>query len=238
MSESSSGLPSPKSYEQILSDMLSSYASRQGISDYNVGSVVTSFFEVVALTTARSGGSIFEMLRDFSVERATGDALKRLATENNIKPITAGPTTGLVTFTDTRFTKISTKIYAGVNPPNIGSMAINVSNASIFPASGSIYIGRGTSNIEGPIAYSSIAPVGGYYVINLTVATVKFHNIGESVILSQYGNRTVPLNTVVSAPAAGATDDIEYGTTTEAVILDGETYVENVQVSAMKLGAS
>lgn len=238
MADTSSGLPNPQSYEQILSDMLSAYAAKQGINDFNVGSAVTSFFEVVALATARSSGDVFQILRDFSVDRATGDALKRLATENRVTPITAKPATGLVTVIDTSFQKISTKVYAGANPPNIGSTVIKVSDASLFPASGSIYIGRSTPNVEGPLAYSSITPVGGFYQINLNVATAKFHNVGETVILAQGGNRSIPSNTIVLSPAAGASPDIQYSVVTAAVILDGETTVDNVQVSAQTPGAS
>src|SRR5574337_10404 len=117
-----STLPNPESYEQILSDMLSAYAAKLGINDFNVGSVNTSFFEVVALATARASGDIFQILRDFSVDRATGDALKRLAQEYNVTPITAKPTTGNVNIIDTSFTKISTKIYAGAPAPNVGSV--------------------------------------------------------------------------------------------------------------------
>jgi uncharacterized phage protein gp47/JayE len=218
--------------------MLSAYAAKQGINDFNVGSAVTSFYEVVALMVARSSGDVFQILRDFSVDRATGDALKRLAEENRVTPITAKPASGLVTITDTSFQKISTKVYAGANPPNIGSTQIKVSDASAFPASGSIYIGRSTPNVEGPIAYSSITPVGGYYVINLNTATTKFHNVGETVILAQGGNRSIPANTIVLSPAAGASPDIQYSVVTAAVILDGETTVENVQVAAQQPGSS
>ena len=232
------GLPNPQSYEQILSDMLSSYAAKQGINDLNVGSAVTSFFEVVALATARSSGDIFQILRDFSVDRATGDALKRLANENRVSPITAKPATGLLTVTDSSFQKIQTKIYAGANSPNIGSTVIKVSDASLFLPTGSVYIGRGTPNIEGPLAYTSITPVGGYYEINLSVATAKFHNVGEAVIVAKGGNRSVPANTIVLSPASGASPDIQYSVVTQAIILDGETTVDNVQVSAQTPGAS
>lgn len=238
MADNNNGLPNPQSYEQILSDMLSAYAAKQGINDFNVGSAVTSFYEVVALMVARASGDVFQILRDFSVDRATGDALKRLAQENRVTPITAKPATGLVTVIDTSFQKISTKVYAGANPPNIGSTQIKVSDASTFPASGSIYIGRQTPNVEGPLTYSSITPVGGYYVINLTVPTTKFHNVGETVILAQGGNRSVPANTVVLSPSAGASPDIQYTVTTAAVILDGETTVENVQIAAQQPGST
>lgn len=238
MAESSSGIPVPKSLEQIQSDMLSSYASKMGISDFNTGSAVNTFFEVVALAIARSSGDLLQVLKDFSIERASGETLKRLARENNVTPLSAKPSSGLVTVTDTSFNKIATKVYAGANPPNIGSTQIKVSDASAFTGTGSIYIGRGTTNVEGPIAYTSITPFGGYYIINLSSATTKFHNVGETVILAQGGNRSVPINSIVSAPSSGASPDIQFSISSTAIILDGETEVSNVQVSALITGSS
>lgn len=232
-------VPTPQSYEQILSDALSAYAAKVGIDDFNVGSAVTSFFEVVALTTARASGDLFQILRDFSVDRATGDALQRLATENNITPITASPATGFVSVIDTSFQKISTAVYAGLPAPNVGSTQIAVGDASLFPASGAIYIGRGTPNIEGPLAYTT-PPVqtGTYWLITLSVPTAKFHNLGESVILAQGGNRSVPINSTVIAPAIGANPDVSYNTTASAIVLDGETTVNNVPVTAQLPGST
>lgn len=230
--------PKPQSQEQLVADMLSSYAAKMGIDDFNVGSAVTSFFEVVGLTAARASGDVFQILRDYSVDRASGDALRRLATENRVKLITAKVSTGQVTVTDTRFEKISTKVYAGASSPNIGSTVIKVSDASKFTASGNIYIGRGTPNIEGPLPYSSITPVGGYYEINLVGPTAKFHNIGETVIMAQGGNRSIGANTVVLSPSSGASPDIQYTVIAAAVILDGEVVVENVQVSAQTPGSA
>jgi hypothetical protein len=37
-------LPTPKSYEQLLTEMLKAYAAKTGIDDFNVGAAVTSFF--------------------------------------------------------------------------------------------------------------------------------------------------------------------------------------------------
>lgn len=229
-------LPNPESFEQLLGDMLSAYAAKQGINDFNVGSAVTDFFSVVALTTARASGDVFQILRDFSVDRATGDALKRLATENRVTPITAKPATGFVTVTDTSFQKVSTKIYAGTNAPNIGSTQIRVSDASLFTPTGNVYFGRGTPNVEGPIPYSSITPSGGFYIINLSTPTTKFHNVGETVILAQGGNRAIAANTIVVSPSSGASPDVQFSVTTAAIILDGEVSVENVAVSAQTPG--
>jgi hypothetical protein len=229
-------LPTPQSYEQINSGLLSTYASALGINDFNVGSAITSLMSTVALYTARASGDIFQILRDYSVNRATGDALQRLANENNVTPITASPSTGFVTVTDTSFQKISTKIYAGANAPNIGSIQIPVSDASLFPATGSVYLGRGTNNVEGPLPYSSITQSGTIYLINLSSPTTKFHNVGETVILAQGGNRPVAINTSPIAPAVGASPDITFVTTAAAVILDGEVSVANVPVTATTPG--
>jgi uncharacterized phage protein gp47/JayE len=228
--------PKVKSREQILGEMLATFLSKTGINDLNVGSVNTSFFETMAQAIYRASGDTLSILRDFSVDRATGEALKRIATEERIYPKSARVATGKVTIIDTSFEKISTKIYAGANSPNVGSSMILVSDASLFTPAGAIYIGRGTPNVEGPISYSSITPVGGYYQINLSTPTTKFHNISESVVLSQGGLRNISVGTSVRAPATGDTDDIVFSVTSAAVILDGENQISNVPVAAQQPG--
>lgn len=230
--------PRPQSYEQYLSDLLAAYMAKTGINDINTASAIVSFMEVVALMGARTSGDIFQVLRDASVDRAEGEVLRRIATDEGLREIPARVASGEVTVIDTSFTKRSTKIYAGTKSPNIGSTQIAVSDASLFPGTGSIYIGRGTPNVEGPIPYSSITPLGGYFVINLTSPTAKFHNINESVILSQGSVRNVPIGTVVRAPASGSSPDVNFVVTQAAIILDGETTVTNVKVSAQQPGNS
>src|ERR1700676_1301167 len=126
----SSSLPQPLSYEQILGQQLSGYASAIGVNDLNVGSANVSFFQITSLMLARASGDIFSILRDFSLDRATGPALQNLALEFNVPPIGAKVSTGFVTVTDLSFQKKATKIYAGVNPPIAGSTTIYVSDAS------------------------------------------------------------------------------------------------------------
>lgn len=228
--------PNPKSQEQLVGEMLSDWISRTGVNDVNVGSLVTQLFEVVGLVTARASGDAIQILRDLSVDRAEGEALRRIARDEGLREIPARVATGAVTITDTSFQKISTKVYAGAKAPNVGSTEILVSDASQFPVSGAIYIGRGTPNVEGPISYSSITLIGGYFQINLSSPTAKFHNINESVVLAQGGARNIFSGAVVRAPSSGATADVNFTVTQSAIILDGEVSVENVQVSAQEPG--
>lgn len=226
------GQPTPRSYEQILGDMLLTYQAKIGINDLNVGSAVTSFFETMAQAVFRASADNFAILRDFNVDRAKGEKLKRIAQEENIRISGAKIATGSVTIRDTSFQKISTKIYAGDSPPNIGSTIIRVSDASEFPATGSIYIGRGTPNIEGPIAYSAATQVGGFWEITLINPTTKFHNISESVILAQGGVRTIASGEIIQAPASGASPNVSFTLTQQAIILDGENVITGVPVAA------
>jgi hypothetical protein len=231
------GLPTPKSREQILSEMLTEYVGLTGINDLNTGSVITQFFDVVARSVARTSGDIFQILRDFSVERATGEALNRIGREERVYRNTAQVASGTVKVTDTSFEKISTKIYSGAPSPNIGTSVIKVSDASNWPTSGKLYIGRGTPNIEGPINFSATAQVGAFWEITLDSPTTKFHNISESVILGQGGTRNIPINTVVSSPGAGATPAINYNVSSNALLLDGENVNNNVKVTAQEPGS-
>jgi hypothetical protein len=256
---------------------------------------------------ARASGDIFQILRDYNLDRATGPALKNLAAEFNVPVVGASAATSFVTVTDLSFQKISTLIYAGANPPIAGSTTIFVSNASSFPATGAIYIGRGSVNVEGPISYganstgftgvSSIASniisgipstanllvgftvfgagiptgttissidsssqihisntastngtaftykappvqIGSFWEITLDSPTTKFHNISETVILSQGGVRTVPVNTIVISPGIGTTPDIQYSVTQSGIILDGETTVTNIPIVAVLPGSA
>jgi type VI secretion system secreted protein VgrG len=219
--------------------MLSAYGSAIGVNDWNIGAVNLNFFQTVALTTARASGDLLQVLNLYSVQRATGDALQRLALEYDINPGQAQEASGLVNVYDTSFTKISTNVYSGTPAPNVGSTVINVSNAGAFPASGAVYLGRGTPDVEGPISYAT-PPVqlGSYWTITLSTPTTKYHNLGETVILAQGGNRPVAANVIVVSPGIGISPSIQYGVVTQAVILDGETEVDNVQVQALTPGSS
>lgn len=228
--------PSPKSQEQFLGELLASWISRTGGNDVNVGSLTVQLFEVVSLMAAKVSGDMFQILRDLSVDRAAGESLRRIATDEGLRDLPARVASGTVTITDTSFQKIATKVYAGTRPPNIGSTLIFVSDASLFPATGAVYIGRGTPNVEGPLSYTTKTPVGGYWSLTLATPTAKFHNINESVVLAQGGTRNIPAQTVVRAPSSGATPDINFTVTQPAVILDGEIEVRGVPVSAQETG--
>src|SRR5690606_10714866 len=228
--------PEIKSFEQLLGEALAAYMAKIGVNDLNPNSAVVSFFGANTQMVYRATGAVLQILKDVSIDRATGDTLKRFAIEEGVRLRPASPASDVVVILDTSFEKLATKIYAGAPAPNVGSTVIKVSNAAGWPATGSIYIGRNTPNVEGPLAYNLITPVGGFYEITLVNPTVKFHNVSESVILAQGGNRVVPGNSIVRAPSAGGADDVEFSVNEQVVLLDGENRLEGVRVTALQVG--
>ena len=199
-----------------------------------------SLLEATAASQLRTSSDIFSMLRAISLDVAKGDALDRIGAEEQTPRLQQIPATGFVTISDTSFEKISTKIFQGAAAPIIGSTTIKVADAEAFDASGNIYIGRGTANYEGPIPYTSItAPPGSggnYWLINLTANTLRFHNIGESVILAQGGDRLVGAGSIVQTTQGGVTSSVQFKTVYSGIVLDGETSLSNVLVVATKPG--
>ena len=228
--------PRIKSYDQYLGDALRDFFAASGLNDASRSSAILQFFEANARLVSRANGDILQVLRDQSVDRASGDTLRRIAQDDNVSLRPAVPSTDVVTVTDSSFDKIATKIYSGAAAPNVGTTALKVSDASLFPASGQIYIGRGTNNIEGPLSYASITPVGGYFEINLSSPTTKFHNVSETVILAQGGNRSITQGTLVRAPASGGSPDVSFSVDEDTIILDGEDTLTNVRVTCQAVG--
>lgn len=229
-------LPKPRSYNQILGDMISSFLSRYGLTALYPGSPLLAILEAAAQSDLRNGQDIFNVRLALSIDNATGDALDNIGNSENIKRQGSSTTTGSVTITDASFQKISSKIYQGLPAPIVGSTNINVSDGSSFPPSGKIYLGRGTLNYEGSLPYASIENNGSYWTITLTSPTQVYHNLGETVILAQGGDRVIQPQTVVQTPQGNASNSVQYSVTYQATIPDGEVSVSAVPVRALKAG--
>lgn len=231
-------VPVPRSYAQIVGNMLDALLSKLGLPSVRVGSPALSIIEAAAQSDLRSSQDIFNLLNSSSLDRATGNALDRLGADENTPRIAESPASGFVTIVDSSFNKLQTKIFQGLAAPIIGSTVIFVADATLFPASGAIYIGRGTTNYEGPLTYSSKVNNTNYWTLNLAGGqnTRNYHNLGEPVVLAQGGNRLVPAGTVVQTPQGNAGSSVQFSTLFSATIPDGETQLTNVTVVAQLPG--
>lgn len=231
-----SDTPTPRSYQQILGDMIDAFNSKQGIKNLRVGSPILSILEAGAQGVLRSSQDVFEMLNSVSLDTSEGLALERIGDDENAPKLTQTASTGTVDISDASFTKLATKLFQGSPAPIAGSVTIQVVDASLWPSSGKVYIGRGTPNYEGPISYTSKSNAGSHWTLNLATGTVKFHNTSETAILAQGGNRVVGEKTVVVTQQANVSDAIQFKTQYSVTIPDGETLVSGVRVVAQQEG--
>lgn len=180
------------------------------------------------------------MIDSTSPDRAVGEALQRQARDADVVVSPGAYASGRVNITDLSFSKIATEIFAGQPAPVAGALVIFVADASKMPASGQLYIGRQTTNVEGPLAYISRQPEAGgaYWSITLDSVspTTKFHNIGETVTLAQGGRRSIPINTIVRTAGTSSVSSVAFRTTVTAYIPDGETAINDVPVLSTSLG--
>ncbi len=235
-----SDIPTPRSKVQILGEMLDAVTSRIGIRRLKKGGPLLSVLQAAAQSDVRNAQDVFTMLAAQDLDNAEDQALDRRGADESAPRFRLAKATGVVTITDTSFDKIASKVYQGSAAPIVGSTTINVEDASDFTATGQVYIGRQTANLEGPLSYTSLTDNGAYWTITLSgsTPTTRFHNKGESVILAQGGTRTIDAGTVVATPAGALATAIQFATTFSAEIPDGETEVVGVGVIATVAGAS
>jgi hypothetical protein len=227
--------------DQLVGLIIDSVLARiDDVDDLNVGSTITQLAEGVGQVIYKPYADVVSMITALSTDRAVGEALQRKARDNDVPIFPALPASGLVSISDLTFSKVQSTVYAGQPAPVAGSLVIYVSNASQFLPTGIIYIGRGTPNVEGPLTYTSVTSLAGgtYFALNLSASTptAKFHNIGETVIMGQGGNRPVPAGTVCKTQQGSAVSAASYTTTVAATILDGETTVDQVPVVCQQVG--
>lgn len=229
-------VPTPRSYNQILGDQIDAFQSRFGIDALRVGSPILSIIEAGAQSDLRSSQDIFAMLNSISLDRAEGDALDRIGADEDLPRRAESFSSGLVNIGDSSFAKKSTKVYVGKPAPIIGSTTVYVADASAFGSSGQIYIGRGTTNFEGPLAFTATANLGAYWSLTLSTATQKFHNLNEPVVLAQGGNRNVTAGTIVQTQQGNVAEAIQFSTLYTVTVPDGEVLITGVQVVAKRAG--
>ena len=103
-----SDTPKPHSFSAFVGDMLNSLFSRTGITGLPIGDPLLTIIELAAQGNVRAEQAIFELLASISLDDATGDALLKIAADENVIVQQNTAATGSGRFFDTSFEKIST----------------------------------------------------------------------------------------------------------------------------------
>lgn len=234
-------LPELRSKAQIVGDLIDVFLAKvKNVNDLNRGSVINQFFNAIGQSNFRAAADIISMVDSLSVDRASGEALQRLAADKDVPIYSGDYASGTVNITDTSFSKISSQIYVGQPAPVAGTLVIYVVDASKFDAAGGkIYIGRGTRNAEGPLTYISTSQEGGgaYWSITLDPSspTTTFHSQNEEVTFAQGNRRTIGVGTPITT-AQGSVSVVNFATLETVYIEDGEVAVTEVPIICQEKG--
>lgn len=234
-----SDLPTPQSQAQALGAMLDALCSRLGISKLKVGNPLLSVLEAVSETETRSTYDVLKALKARDVDNTTGAALQAIGADEKLPQLGPQYARTNVNFTDTNFVKIASNITHAGAAPVAGSLTINVDKTPTFDAAppiGTIYIGRGTPQSEGPLAYTGKADSGSYWSLTLSSPTSVFHNLGEEVVVGQGGDRPINAGQAVFTAPGVLSAPIQFTVVTGGSIPDGETELLDVPVVCTSLG--
>lgn len=225
-----------RSFQQILKALTQEYVYKSGVTDLNKGSANRSLLEAAALSDYKTQADIMAALASVDIDRASGIDLDKIGFSKKVARLQARESNGVVTIYQRNFSKVATKVYQGTAAPPAGSTTLNIADSAGLPSSGSIYIGRGTNNLEGPIAYTSITSLGSYYQLALSSPTTKNHNVGETVILAQGGNRVIPAGAIVQTKSTLTSPSVTFRTINSVTLLDGEAELKDVPVICTQIG--
>jgi len=227
------------SYNEILGKMIRKLIADSPANDINKGSVLLTLLEAAAANDFDNNTAILNVLELLNIDALKNNDLDAYASNFGLERRTAIKSTGFIRIKDSNIQKRSTTLYSIKPAPIAGNTVLFVNNAEEWAQSGALYIGRGTSNFEGPISYSSIVDNGSFYTINLDAALEKDHLLSEDVIDSQGTvDRQVLAGTIIKTPANNISPEIQYVVLRDAVLPSGEDTVEGMSITAARAGSS
>ena len=221
-----------RSAEQILSDLVRTVRANTDSNDVAVGSSLSVLLEGIARSDFKTEQSALKILENTNIDSLDGVSLDKYAKSIRLPDgqggygrLPATQASGVVTI-GSGFQKISSTLYAGKPAPFAGSLTMFLTSAVGFPATGQIYIARGTADrFEGPISYTSVTNNGSFWTLQLATPLTKSHLTSDLVVLAQGGNRTITSGTTVQVPASSTAAAISYIINSTVVIPDGEATV-------------
>lgn len=228
-----------KSYNQILGEMVRKIIADTPLNDVNTGSTLLTLLEAAAQVDFENNASVLNVLELLNIDAIRNNDLDSRAADFGLVRVPSQRATGFVDIGDSNITKRSTGLYQVKLAPIAGSTQIFVNDASEWSTSGTLFIGRGTANFEGPISYTSTVDNGSFWTINLASSLEKDHLISETVVDGQgTSNRLISSGTIVQIPANNLSPAIQYRTVRDRVIPAGEDIVEDVEIIAIVAGST
>lgn len=222
----------PRTFDEILRDMVAHVQFTTDISDFNPGSVARTLLEAAALEDDEQYFQMVQLLDMFSIANATGPELDRRMADFNLVRRPARPATTRVRFFDG---SLITNLSALDVPA--GSSQIVLFDGSSFPIPSPSYvirIGEGTSRVQ---EASVIAISGGL----LTLASPLTFDVSVQdrvSVVTGHSPKTINIGVTIQAPPTVGQAAKVYATKQTAFIAQGNYFSNEVVAAATTSGSS
>lgn len=224
----------PRTFPEILNDMIVYVQSRTPLTDFTPGSVIRTILESAALEDDEQFFQMVQLLDLFSIADATGDDLDRRLADYNLYRLSAKSAFGRVQIADNsaRTTQVAIDALTG-------AVSITVVDSSAFPVSGFPYtvrIGEGTPIVQDvDITANNVA--GGILTLSGTTPLTDAVAVGHTVTLVTGAvSRLVTAGTEVEAPATAIAATKRYELRESASIVAGNILSNAVRIQAINAG--
>jgi len=225
----------PRTFVEILNDMVAYTQTRTAITDFTPGSVIRTILESAALEDDEQYFQMVQLLDMFSINTASGADLDRRMADFNLFRLSAQKAFGKVRFADTSVKTSQVAIDAVV-----GTALVTVVDSTPFPVVGfpyTIRIGEGTSTVQ-DVDVTANNTTGGELTLDATTPLTDSISVGNTVTLVTGAvSRLFTAGAGVEAPATAVAPTKRYTTQESATIVAGNILSNLVLVQANAAGA-
>lgn len=224
----------PRSFTEILNDMISYVQARTEVHDFSVGSVVRTILEAAALEDDEQYFQMTQLLEAFRIATATGEDLDRRLGDFNIAREPAKNAFGRVRFVNGNL------VYDQVAEDAVSSgTSVRVFDSSDFPVSGYPYIIRvaeGTAAVQ-DVQVTNNDTSTSTFTLDVGTPLVADITVGQRVsLVTGASSHVISAGTTVQSPPTTSENAKIYTTKEPAFILAGNYYSNEVQVKAQDSG--
>jgi len=226
----------PRTFDQILADMVAFTQSRTELSDFTVGSVIRTILEAAALEDDEQYFQMVQLLDSFSLMTASGSDLDRRLADFGVARLSSQSASGSVAFYNSNLTTDEVSVDLTTS-----STDIVVYDSSDFPTSGYPYtvrIGEGLSYVQDVLITANNTATNALTISTSTPLLAAF-SVGTRVsLVTGASSYVVSIGTDVEVPATVSEPVRKYVTRESATISAGNYASNSAVVSAHSPGAS
>ena len=230
-----------RTVEEILNDAINYVHYNTNLTDFNVGSVIRTILEAMALEDSDQYSQMEIILKSFFLEGASGSVLDDRAAQFDVSRKSAGPSSGNVLFMDTELRR---SFLVQVASP--GDLEVFVQDVGVFPSSNfTVRLGEGTALVE-DVTVSSVSTESNSLTLSTpvindheaaSVAVDEIDNRSNLVCLvTGEADRIIPSGITMRSKPTGSIGVVEAVTTTTGSLLNGNFVSSSVPIITTTLG--